>query len=419
MGQTKGQIEGSAMVRTAERLSARTVQTATAAPSKSKMLADGKGLYLRIGPTGSKSWIYRYQDDGKQHDLGLGPYPDISLAAARERATAQRRLRLDAQDPVATRRAGRDRAKLDAARAMTFRQCAEAYIAANRAGWREGSRSEHYWVATLEAYAHPVFGDLPVQMVDTALVTKAVEPLWANKVETASRVRGRVEKVLDWATVRGYRQGENPARWRGHLENLLPKKGKVASTEHHAALLYAEIGAFMVELRRQEGVAARALEFAILTAARRGEVIGARWSEFNLTERLWTIPAARMKAGAEHRVALSDAAVAIVEQMSRDGDLVFPSLKDGKPLLAVLARMKRADLTMHGFRSTFADWAAEQTAFPTEVVELALAHKVGSKVEQAYRRTDQFQKRRQLADAWARYCSAPKADAGKVVAIRG
>jgi integrase len=406
------------MVRTAERLSARMVQTATAIPSKSRMLADGKGLYLRIGPTGSKSWIYRYQDDGKQHDLGLGPYPDISLAAARERATAQRRLRLDGQDPVATRRAGRDRAKLAVARAMTFRQCAEAYIAANRAGWREGSRSEHYWVATLEAYAYPVFGDLPVQMVDTALVTKAVEPLWANKVETASRVRGRIEKVLDWATVRGYRQGENPARWRGHLENLLPKKGKVASTKHHAALPYAEIGAFMVDLRRQEGVAARALDFAILTGARRGEVIGARWSEFNLAERIWTIPAARMKADAEHRVALSGAAVAIVEQMSRDGDLVFPSLKDGKPLLAVLARMKRVDLTMHGFRSTFADWAAEQTAFSTEVVELALAHKVGSKVEQAYRRTDQFQKRRQLADAWARYCSGPKADAGKVVAIR-
>jgi integrase len=224
--------------------------------------------------------------------------------------------------------------------------------------------------------------------------------------------------VLDWAMVRSYRSGENPARWKGHLENLLPAKGKVAGTEHHAALPYAEIGAFMADLRRQEGAAARALEFAILTAARRGEVVGARWSEFNLAERLWTVPAARMKAGAEHRVALSDAAVAIVEQMPRSGEFVFPGMKDGKPLLAVLARMKRADLTMHGFRSTFADWAAEQTAFPTEVAELALAHKVGSKVEQAYRRTDQFQRRRQLADAWARFCALPGAPAGIVVPLR-
>jgi integrase len=406
------------MARNAERLSATGVRTAKAEPGKTKMLADGKGVYLRIGPTGAKSWVYRYQDHGKQHDLGLGPYPEISLAEARERAAGHRKLRLDGKDPIENRRSQRAVARLDAAKLMTFKECAERYIAANRAGWREGSRSEQIWTATLETYAFPIFGELPVQMIDTALITKAIEPLWASKTETASRVRGRVEKVLDWAAVRGYRSGENPARWRGHLENLLPSRGKVASTEHHAALDYRQIGAFMVELRKHESVAARALEFAILTAARRGEVVVARWDEFNIAERLWTIPAARMKAGKEHRVALSDAAAAIVEQMPPHGDLVFPSMKDGKPLLTVLARMKRAGLTMHGFRSTFTDWAAEQTAFPTEVAELALAHKVGSKVEQAYRRTDQFQKRRQLADAWARFCTAPAADAANVVSIR-
>src|SRR5829696_3386518 len=213
------------MVRTAERLSARAVQTAKGEGGRATLLADGKGLYLRIGPTGAKSWIYRYQDHGKQHDLGLGPYPDISLADARERAAEQRKLRLNGHDPLLTRRAGRDQARLEAAKAMTFRQCADAYIDANKAGWRAGSKSEQLWRATLEAYAYPLFGKLPVQMVDTALVMKAIEPLWAEKTEMASRVRGRVEKVLDWATVRGYRSGEIPARWRGHLENLLPQKG--------------------------------------------------------------------------------------------------------------------------------------------------------------------------------------------------
>ena len=403
------------MARVAERLSARVVQTARAT-TRPIMLADGKGLYLRVGPSGSKSWIYRYQTGDKTHDLGLGPYPDIPLATARERATAQRRLRLDGQDPALLRRAGRDQTKLATARAMTFQQCAEAYIAANKAGWRAGSKTERLWTATLATYAYPVFGALPVAMVDTALVTKAVEPLWASKTQTASRVRGRVESVLDWATVRGYRSGENPARWKGHLENLLPATGKVASTEHRAALDYREIAAFMAELRKQDGVAVRPLEFAILTAARASEVAGARWSEFNLAERLWTIPGARMKMANDHRVALSDAAVAIVAGVPRKGDLVFP-IDVGSMLRA--AQRIRPDITTHGFRSTFTDWAAEQTAFPTEVVELALAHKVGSKVEQAYRRTDQFQKRRQLADAWARFCALPSVPAGRVVAIRG
>jgi len=255
-------------------------------------------------------------------------------------------------------------------------------------------------------------------------VLKAVEPIWTTKPETAGRVRGRIESILDWATSRGYRTGENPARWRGHLENLLPKRSKVRRIEHHAALPYAEIGAFITELRQQEGVAARALEFAILTAARTGEVNGAQWGEINRAERLWTIPAERMKAGREHRVPLSDAALAIIDEMAavRSGEFVFPGGKARRPLsnmafLMLLRRMKRDDLTAHGFRSSFADWAAERTAFPAEVREMALAHSVGDKVEAAYRRGDLFQKRRQLADAWAKFCITPSTG-GRVVPIR-
>jgi integrase len=377
------------------------------------MLADGKGLYLRVGPTGAKSWIFRYRNGGQRHDLGLGSYPDISLAEARERAYVQRRLRLDGHDPLTKRRTERAQRRLDAAKAMTFRQCAEAYIKAHQPGWRNTKHGAQ-WSATLGTYAYPVFGELPVAAVDVGLVMKAVEPIWSTKPETASRVRGRIESVLDWATAREYRAGENPARWRGHLENLLPKKTKVHAVEHHAALPYVEVASFLVELRKLETVAARALEFAILTAARTGEVLGARWDEINMADRLWTIPAARMKAGKEHRVPLSDAALAILEKMAeqRSGDYVFPGGVAGRPrsnvaMFKVLRRMKRDDLTVHGFRSTFRDWAAERTGFPQEVAEMALAHAVADKVEAAYRRGDLFEKRRQLADAWARFCAQP------------
>jgi integrase len=305
---------------------------------------------------------------------------------------------------------------------MTFQACADAYIAAHRAGWRS-AKSLTAWEGTLGAYVHPVFGALPVQAIDTALVTKAIEPIWAEKPETAGRVRGRIEAILDWATARGHRQGENPARWRGHLDKLLPNKTKVRRVEHHAALPYPEISAFMAELRQQEGVAALALEFAILTAARTGEVIGARWDEFNLAERLWTIPGQRMKAGREHRVPLPDAALAIIETMAgiREGDFVFPGGKASRPLsnmsmLMLLRRMGREDLTIHGFRSSFRDWAAERTGFPAEVAEMALAHTVADAVERAYRRGDLFQMRRQMMDAWAKFCAAPSA-AGRVVPI--
>jgi integrase len=384
---------------------------------------DGGGLYLQISPGGAKSWVFRFKDAGKLREMGLGPLHTIGPAEARRRAQECRVARLDGCDPIEVRRAERIKRKLDGAKAMTFRACAEHYITAHKAGWRS-PKSLKAWEGTLATDVYPIFGSLPVQAIDTALVMKAVEPIWTTKPETASRVRGRIESVLDWATARGYRQGDNPARWRGHLENLLPKKTKVRRVEHLAALPYAEMGAFMAELRQQEGVAARALEFAILTASRTGEVIGARWQEISLADKLWTIPAERMKAGKEHRVPLCDAVLTILEKMTavRSDEFVFVGGKAGQPLsnmsmLMLLRRMGRDDITIHGFRSSFRDWAAERTNFPAEVAEMALAHAVSDKVEAAYRRGDLFQKRRQLAEAWAKFCTVLPAS-GRVVPIR-
>jgi integrase len=383
---------------------------------------DGGGLYLQVSASGAKSWVFRYKVGSKLYEMGLGPLHTIGLAQARTKARQSREHRLDGLDPLAVRKAASMQAKLDAAKAMAFRACAEAYIAAHKAGWRS-PKSLTAWEGTLGAYVYPVFGALPVQAIDTALVTKAIEPIWPEKPETASRVRGRIEAILDWATARGYRAGENPARWRGHLDKLLPKKSKVRRVEHHAALPYIEIGNFLAELRQQKGLPACALEFAILTAARTSEAIGARWDEFDLAERLWTVPGERMKAGKEHRVPLSDAAVAILEdlQKARRGDYVFPGDRVGRPIsnmamTMTLRRMKRSDLTVHGFRSSFRDWAAESTGFPAEVAEMALAHTVAGVVERAYRRGDLFRKRRQLMDAWARHCTTP-APGSKVVAF--
>jgi integrase len=384
--------------------------------------SDGGGLFLQVSASGAKSWVFRFRQAGRLREMGLGAVHTIGLADARQRAQECRVARLDRRDPIEDRKAARLTAQLDAAKAMTFRQCAERYIAAHGAGWRNAKHAAQ-WGATLETYVYPHVGVLSVQAVDVGLVMRAVEPIWATKPETASRVRGRIEAVLDYATARGWRTGENPARWRGHLENLLPARSKVRRVEHHAALAYASLPAFMAELRAQEGLATRALEFAILTAARTGEVIGARWDEIDASERLWTIPAERMKAGREHRVPLSAAALAIIEQMAdlRESEFVFPGGRAGRPLsnmalLMTLRRMGRADVTSHGFRSSFADWAAERTNFASEVREMALAHTVSDKVEAAYRRGDLFDKRRQLADAWTRFCAEPQA-AGRVVPI--
>jgi integrase len=397
------------MARQTERLSPGKVQKATGAAGKTTLLADGNGLYLRIGPTGAKSWVLRYMAGRKSHDMGLGSLSLVGLREARERSLQQRRsLRLDGIDPIEKRRAARQAAMIEAASAMTFKDCAEAYIAAHKAGWKNPKHAAQ-WPSTLGTYVYPIFGALPVQAVDVGLVTKAIEPIWAKKPETASRVRGRIESVLDWAKARGYRQGENPARWKGHLDHLLPARREVAVVEQYAALPYAELPAFMADLCQREGTAARALEFAILTAARTGEVLGARWSEIDLEARLWTVPAGRMKAAREHRVPLSQAAISLLGQLEQQGDLVFPGQRRGRPLsdmalLMLLRRMERGDLTAHGFRSTFSDWAAEQTNTPSEVREMALAHTVSDKVEAAYRRGDLFDKRRELAEAWAQYC---------------
>jgi integrase len=406
------------MVRAKKRLTTLSVKSI----SKPGMHSDGGGLYLHVSSAGAKSWIFRWKRDNRSRDMGLGPAVDVSLAEARELVTDARRTVRQGGDPIEEKRARRLGAKLEAAKAMTFADCATRYIAAHKAGWRNPKHAAQ-WPSTLEAYAYPVFGDLPVQAIDTALVMKALEPIWVEKPETASRVRGRIEAVLDWAKVGEFRDGENPARWKGHLEHKLPKKSKVAKVEHHAALPYSEIGAFMMALRQQEGIAARALEFTILTAARTGEVIAARWDEINSAERLWTVPSERMKAGREHRVPLSEWAMTMLDEMQkiRLSDFVFPGAKVARPIsnmamTMVLRRMGRNDLTVHGFRSTFSDWCAERTAFPSEVREMALAHVVGDRVEAAYRRGDLFEKRRQLAEAWARYCSTPAAT-GEVVAI--
>lgn len=323
------------------------------------------------------------------------------------------------------RKAAKVAAEVAAAKRTTFDECVEAYLRAHADSWKNAKHRQQ-WRNTLDSYASPVFGALPVADVDTALVTKCLEPIWKDKTETASRLRGRIESVLDWATVRGFRTSDNPARWKGHLENLLAAPGKVAKVEHHAALAYDQVGEFMALLATLGGTAALAFRFLILTACRTSEVIGATWDEIDLDAASWTIPADRIKAGREHRVPLSTPALEILAEMDRAGrrGFVFPGGKTGKPLsnmamLALLKRIKRTDLTAHGFRSTFRDWASERTNFPREVCEMSLAHAIGDKVEAAYRRGDLFAKRRQLMDAWARHCLTVRADhAADVVPLR-
>src|SRR6516164_9355566 len=374
-------------------------------------LGDGGGLYLQVSANGAKSWVFRFKDHGRLREMGLGSIHAIALAEARKRAAACRQMRLDGTDPIAVKKAGKLKAKPEAARAMTFQQCAEAYIDAHKAGWQNAKHAAQ-WSSTLKTYAYPVFGALPVQAIDVALIAKVLEPIWKTKTETASRLRGRIERVLDWATVRGYRQGDNPARWRGHLDQLLPARSRVQKVQHHPA-----------DLGKQESTSALALEFLILTATRTAEVIGATWSEVDLDVAVWTIPAGRMKAKKEHRVPLSKPALAILKRLykHRAGEFVFMGARPGKPLsnmalLMLLERLGRSDLTVHGFRSTFRDWCAESTNFPREVAEHALAHSLPDKVEAAYRRGDLFEKRRHLMAAWARYCGTTE-PRGKVVRL--
>lgn len=386
------------------------------------------GLHLQVTPSGATSWILRATVGDRRRDMGLGGYPDVSLEGARAKAREYREMIARGEDPAHSRRAARSKAAAERAAALTFDQCAERYIRAHEGAWKN-SKHAAQWRATLATYVSPVFGSLLVRDIETSHVVQALErdDLWKTKTETASRLRGRIESVLDWAKVRGYRDGENPARWKGHLDKLLPRKSKVAKVVRHAALDWREVGDFMTRLRAAEGIGARALELAVLCASRSGEVRGARWGEFDLDAGVWTIPADRMKAGAEHRVPLSARAVeALRSMMPAEGGvavdaLVFPGVK-GKPLSdmtlgAVLKRMK-IDVTAHGFRSTFRDWASETTAYPREVCEAALAHTIDNKVEAAYRRGDLFEKRRHLMADWAAYCSKASGKRGEVVALR-
>jgi integrase len=395
------------------------------------VLHDGGGLYLRVAASGAKAWVYRFQLGGRRRDMGLGAYPDVSLSEARARAAARRLQRQDGIDPLAAKKAERHAQQLTEAKGRTFREVAEEYISRNEAGWHN-AKHRAQWRQTVDTYVYPVLGDLPVAGIDTGLVVRVLDPIWAQKPETASRVRGRIEAVLDAATVRGYREGPNPAQWKGNLAHILPARSKLQKVVHHAALPFDQMPVFLGALQDRGGQAARALEFVILTAARTGEVLGASWGEIDSDTKTWTIPANRMKAGREHRVPLSDAALDVLDTVRpvallRDGrpDPAAPLFTGHRRALSLspsamsvlLVRMKRGDLTIHGFRSSFRDWAAERTAYPREVVEMALAHAIENKVEAAYRRGDLFEKRRQLMEAWAKFCTT-SAGTGEVVPLR-
>ncbi|MCJ2126807.1 tyrosine-type recombinase/integrase [Methylobacterium sp. J-077] len=373
------------------------------------MYGDGHGLWLQVAGKGGKSWIFRFKIAGRAREMGLGSAHTFSLAEARERARECRKLTADGIDPVEVRKEKRQEAAIAAAKSVTFRTCAEKYVAAHKAGWRNAIHAAQ-WPSSLENHAYPVLGDLPVQAIDTVLIMKVLEPIWTTKAETATRVRGRIESVLDWATTNSYRRGENPARWKGHLANLLPKRSKVKRVVHHAAVPFKQMPDFMADLRKRHSIPASALEFTILTAARSGEVLGARWSEIDMESGIWTVPAERMKAGIEHRVPLSAAALAVLDRMQGvDDTFVFSGARSRRPLTDKALRNALADIrdtgvTVHGFRSSFRDWAGECTSYQRELAEMALAHMVGDATERAYRRGDLFEKRRELMDAWASWC---------------
>lgn len=379
---------------------------------------DGGGLYLQVAKGGSKSWVLRYAVNKRPREMGLGSLVTFTLAEARDRATKFRQMVADGIDPIDDRKASILTRRMAEANIITFNKAADKFIQANKSGWRN-AKHEDQWRNTLKTYASPVIGDLSVALVTTAHVMRILEPIWTTKTETATRLRGRIEKVLDWAKVQGYRSGDNPAAWRGHLSEALPKPSKVADAGHHAALPWLEIGAFMVALAAMPGIAARALELIILCATRTSEALNAKWAEIDLDAGLWTIPKDRMKSFREHRVPLSASVIRILNDLPRVGEFVFPGAKENKALsnmscLAVLKRMDRADLTVHGFRSTFRDWVSESTSYPRDVAEMALAHTIEDKSEAAYRRGDLIEKRRALMADWAAHCATVRT-AGDVV----
>jgi integrase len=391
---------------------------ARAEVDKKEYVSDGGNLYLQLAPPNGKSWIFRGQRDGRRYEIGLGPLRVIGLAKAREKARKLHEQILDDIDPLERRRAAKAEARLARAKAMTFQACAEQLQAAKAPTWSVIHARQ--WARSLREYVYPLLGPLPVDAIDTPHVMRAIEGLWREKPETASRVRSRIEQTLDFAKSRGFRVGENPARWRGHIEHMLPSRRKAAPIEHFAALAYAEVPQFMAQLRAREGAAARALELLTLCAARSGEVIGATWSEIDFVERTWSIPASRMKAGRPHVVPLSVDALKVIERMPRQGKLIFARNAAGEPLPQIALRRELAVMgcavTPHGMRSCFSSWCSARTNFAPEVVETQLAHATGNATRAAYQRDDLLAKRRQLLAAWARYCGSPPA-AGEVVAI--
>jgi integrase len=400
------------------KLSAKTVQN----EKRPGRYGDGGGLWLQVAEKGGKSWVLRYHWAGKEKVMGLGPVSTVSLAEAREKAMAARKLVAAGTDPLAEKRAQEAARAVAAARVMTLRDCAAAYIDSHSDSWRNAKHRKQ-WESTLATYAFPLIGDLPVADIDKGLVLRVLGPIWKDKTVTASRVRMRLEAVLAWATAAGYRHGDNPARWKGHLEQLLPAPRKVAPVKHHAALPFRDMPAFMADLRSREGSAARALEFLILTALRTNEVTGARPEEFDLDRRIWTVPAERMKSKKVHRVALSERAVELVKSSAGRGPFIFEGNRPGtklgdRALDALTARMNwKGVTTVHGLRSTFRDWGTEQTSYPDELLEMTLAHIVTDKTKAAYQRGDMLEKRFRLAEDWARYCSGP-AITGDVVPLR-
>ncbi|HEY1588582.1 MAG TPA: integrase arm-type DNA-binding domain-containing protein, partial [Rhodanobacter sp.] len=375
---------------------------------KPGMHADGGLLYLLVKPDGRRSWIFRYRDriTGKLRDMGLGAAWDVGLAEARERAATLRRKLRDGQDPLAIKHALKAEARTQHDKRMAFGRCAELYIEVHRSGWKNPKHAAQ-WDSTLRTHCAPIW-KLSVDTIDTTQVMKCLDPIWTTKTETASRLRGRIESVLAWATVRGLRSGDNPAAWRNHLDQLLPARSKVKKVEHRAALPYADVATFMAELRQRDTLAARVLELQILTATRPGEAAGAQWAEFDLQDAVWTIPGDRMKAGKEHRIPLAPAVMKLLKALPQVDNNLFPGVK-GKPITtdAAMKLLKelRSGLTAHGFRSTFRDWCAE-TGQPADVAEAALAHIVGDKTEAAYQRGDMLRRRAVLMKDWASYCAS-------------
>jgi integrase len=386
-------------------------------------LHDGHGLYLQVRGPDSKSWVFRYQKDGKPRHMGLGSLRYVPLDVARAKANGVRaEIGLTGADPMIAKQKAREQAHVATAKSITFKEAATKYIASQRHGWSNAKHARE-WGNTLDTYAMPTLGPLPVGEINVGLVFRVLQPIWADKPTTASRLRGRIESVLGWAIAHGYRGNDNPARW-DILEHMLPAPTKVRAKKHMAAMPYADVPAFMAQLREVDATTSYALAFLILNASRTGEVIKARWSEIDMDAATWTIPAERMKARKEHRIPLTDEAMAILHHMAsvRCDEYVFAGRASGlseRAMLAVLQRAGHDGLTVHGFRSAFRDWAEERTSYPREVAEQALAHSIGTAVERAYRRTDLFEKRRQLMAAWATFCSsAPAQNDGNVVPIR-